>query len=100
MSDNKQQDEQREEKQAVTAVSVKMPEFWTDAPVRWFNRLESQFRLANISRSSTKFDHTLSYLPKMVAMSVANVMDTMGPTAQDSYDRLTAALTQGFTKFR
>jgi hypothetical protein len=52
MSDNEQQDEQRQEqreqKHAVAAVSVKMPEFWTDCPARWFNRLESQFRLCNV----------------------------------------------------
>jgi hypothetical protein len=38
MSKNKQQDKQRQErredKHAVAAILVKMPEIWTDAPVR------------------------------------------------------------------
>ncbi len=77
-----------------------MPEFWTDCPSRWFNRLESQFRLANVTRSSTKFDHTVAYLPVHVSMSVAHILDTVDPAAADSYDRLKAALCKGFTRSR
>ena len=104
MSDNEQQDErrqeQREDKHAIAAVSVKMPEFWTDCPVRWFNRLESQFCLTNISRSSTKFDRTVAYLPVQVSMSVAHILDNVDPAAADSFDRLKAALCKGFTRSR
>lgn len=100
MSDNEQQDEQREQKHAVAAVSVKMPEFWTECPARWFNRLESQFRLANVTRSSTKFDHTVAYLPVQVSMSVAHILDNVDPAAADSYERLKTALCKGFTKSR
>ncbi len=77
-----------------------MPEFWTDCPARWFNRLESQFCLANITRSSTKFDHTVAYLPVQVSMSVAHILDNVDPAAPDSYDRLKAALCKGFTRLR
>ena len=77
-----------------------MPEFWTDCPVRWFNRLESQFRRANITRRFTKFDHTVAYLPVQVTMSVANILDTVDPAAADSYERLKAAFCQGFTRSR
>lgn len=72
-----------------------MPEFWTNAPERWFNRLESQFPLANITRSSTKFNHIVAYLPLKVAMSVANLMDAVDPGAADSSEKLKAALIQG-----
>jgi hypothetical protein len=103
MADNEQPAEQPaalDDRQHVAAVSVKMPEFWTDCPSRWFNRLESQFRLANVTRSSTKFDHTVAYLPVHVSMSVAHILDNVDPTAADSYDRLKAALCKGFTRSR
>ena len=77
-----------------------MPEFWTDCPARWFNRLESQFQLANVTRSSTKFDHTVAYLPVHVSMSVAHILDNVDPAAADSYDSLKAALCKGFTRSR
>ena len=77
-----------------------MPKFLTDAPVRWFNRLESQFPLANITRIFRKFDHTVAYLPVKVAMSVANIMDNLDPPTADSYEKLKAALTQGFKRSR
>jgi len=101
MSDNKQQDEwrqERREEKTIVAVSVKMPEFWTNCPVRWFNRLESQFRLANITRSSTKLDNTVPYLPVQVSMFMAHILDNVDPAAADSYEKLKAALCKGFTK--
>ena len=103
MADNEQPADQpaaHNERQHVAAVSVKMPEFWTDCPSRGFNRLESQFRLANVTRSSTKFDHTVAYLPVHVSMSVAHILDNVDPAAADSYDRLKAALCKGFTRSR
>jgi hypothetical protein len=101
MSDNEQQDKQRQERReekTIAAVSLKMPEFWTDCPVRWFNSLESQFRLANITKNSTKFDHTVAYLPVQVSMSVANILDNVDPATADSYEKLKAALCKGFTR--
>ena len=74
-----------------------MPEFWTDGPVHLFNWLKS---LANITRSSTKLDNTVAYLPVHVSMSVAHILDTVDPVANDSYERLKAALCQGLTRSR
>jgi hypothetical protein len=91
---------ERETSAAVTHVAVRMPEFWVDNPVRWFGRIESQFRLAKITSSSTMFDHTLSYLPERVCSSISHILDDINPSAADSYDRLKAALTKRYTKSR
>ena len=42
----------------------------------------------------------MAYLPVQVTMSVANILDTVDPAAADSYERLKAALCQGFTRSR
>jgi hypothetical protein len=86
---------ERETSAVVTQVAVRMSEFWVDNPVRWFGRIESQFRLAKITSSSTKFDHTPSYLPERMCSSISHIPDDIDPSAADSYDRLKAALTKG-----
>jgi hypothetical protein len=47
----------------VTHVSFKIPDFWPHEPNTWFRKMESKFRICNITQSSTKFDHLLSALP-------------------------------------
>ena len=51
---------------AVTAVPLKLPEFWTSDPAMWFARVEAQFRRAQISVQMTKFDAVIEKLPQDV----------------------------------
>jgi hypothetical protein len=52
-----------EGEQHVTHVAFKIPDFWPHDPNTWFLKMESKFRICNITQSSTKFDHLLSALP-------------------------------------
>ena len=45
---------------AIHAVSLKLPEFWTDDPEVWFVRVEAQFRSTAITLGSTKFDYVVT----------------------------------------
>ncbi|KAF2351062.1 hypothetical protein FHG87_018184, partial [Trinorchestia longiramus] len=49
-----------------SAVSIKPPVFNNALLARWFTILDSQFALANITVSSTKFHHAFSSLPMKV----------------------------------
>jgi len=50
----------------ISHVAVKPPPFYTKSPSTWFKQMESQFHLAKISASSTKFHHVLSCLPENI----------------------------------
>ena len=56
------EDEQNQNVQS-SAVAVKAPKFDEAAANRWFQILESQFVLANITVDSTKFHIAFSNLP-------------------------------------
>jgi len=51
-------------------VSVKAPEFYIKSPEAWFRRMDSQFVLAHISSSKTKFHHIMAALPEDIAMNL------------------------------
>ncbi len=38
-----------------SAVSIKLPQFWTDKPDMWFYQVEAQFRICIIVAEDTKF---------------------------------------------
>ncbi|QQP40337.1 Uncharacterized protein FKW44_014343 [Caligus rogercresseyi] len=42
---------------AVNKVSVQVPPFWSNDPDLWFAKVEAQFATANVTASSTKFNH-------------------------------------------
>ena len=52
------------------AVSVKPAAFYKQSPNVWFKKMESQFALANITKSETKYHHILASLPEDVAMNI------------------------------
>ena len=43
--------------QGINAVSLKLPDFWTDKPEVWFARVEAKFGTKNIRRGSTSHPH-------------------------------------------
>jgi hypothetical protein len=53
---------------SVSAVAVKLPEFWTSDPIMWFWQAEACFRRSNITTSSTMYDHVLMKLPEAVVI--------------------------------
>jgi len=60
---------------SVNQVAMKLPLFWVDNPLRWFQQAEAQFRVKNITRSTTKFDHVLARLPSDATVSIGDVID-------------------------
>jgi hypothetical protein len=85
---------------AVSAVAVKLPEFWTSDPVMWFRQAEACFRRSNITTSSTMYDHVLMKLPEAVVISVRSLINEIQPGANDAYERLKERLTDSYAKTR
>ena len=76
---------------AVRAVSLKLPEFWTDKPEVWFARVESQFGTKAITVDKTKFDYVVSSLDTTTAGEVEAIL-TDPPAGNNKYNSLKAAL--------
>jgi hypothetical protein len=85
---------------AVSAVTVKLPVFWTSYPVMWFRQAEECFRRSNISTSSTMFDHVLMKLQEAVVVSVRSLINEIQPGDNNAYKRLKERLTNSYAKTR
>ena len=82
--------------QGINAVSLKLPDFWTDKPEVWFARVEAQFGTKNINQDQTKFDYVVSSLDNTTAGEVQAILTD--PPAADKYNALKAALLAAFGK--
>ena len=82
--------------QVVSAVAVKIPEFWPERPVTWFAYAEAQFTLQKITVQATKYAYIISALPRDVIVHVLDEVEA--PAGDDPYDRIKAALIERFTK--
>lgn len=78
----------------VSAVSVKLPPFWTRSPRIWFTKVECQFTLQGISNESTKFAYVMSVLNEEVAEKVMDVIENPGDTP---YTNLKNSLIEQYT---
>jgi len=83
---------------AVNVVGVKLPDFWTADPGRWFKQVEAVFRRSNVTVSSTKYDHVLMKLPPEVVASIGNLIDSIEPTDTDGYERIKERLVDSYSK--
>ncbi len=72
-------------------VAFKIHDFWPHDPTSWFRKMESKFRICNITQSSTKYNHLLSALPTEVC---SNIND------RDVYKQLKGLLMSRYTKDR
>jgi len=54
----------------ISHVSIKMPMFYKKSPSTWFKQIESQFVLAGIKSSQTKYHHALAALPEEIACNI------------------------------
>lgn len=75
------------------AVAVKPPPFDETSVSRWFSIIESQFVLAGITRSATKFHHILANLPVRV---INQLSDSVVSSAD--YDQLQKSLVSLFAR--
>ena len=59
---------------AVSAVSVKLPEFWPEDLEVWFIRVETQLRSKSVTQDQTKFDYVVASLDNSTAAEVKAVL--------------------------
>ena len=64
------------EQVALSRVSVKLPEFDESSSQGWFDIVEAQFVLANITAERTKFFHALSGLPAQLVTRLPQAIKT------------------------
>jgi hypothetical protein len=86
--------------QHVAHVAFRIPDFWPHDPNTWFRKIESKFRICNITQSSTKYDHLLSALPTEVCSNINDSLEGIDENAEDAYEQLKALLVSRYTKDR
>lgn len=80
----------------VNAVSIKLPEFWTDDPELWFARVEAQFATRGIKDQDTQFNYIAAALDNASAGEVKSIL--LRPPTVDKYKKLKSALINTFAK--
>jgi hypothetical protein len=89
-----------EREQHVAHVAFRVLDFWPHDPTTWFCKIESKFRICNITQSSTKYDHLLSALPTEVCSNINDSLEVINENAADAYKQLKALLVSRYTKDR
>ena len=84
-----------ESKSIVGAVSIKLPPFWTDDPVAWFQAIEAQFNLRAITSEDTKYWHVLGSIDKDVHKKLKGDLTRISNSAT-KYTELKTKLTEEF----
>ena len=82
--------------QQVSAVSLKLPEFWINSPEVWFARVEAQFGTKNITEDQTKYDYTVSALDFRTAEEIQGLL--INPPDKNKYTAIKEALIKAFGK--
>ncbi|QQP54640.1 Uncharacterized protein FKW44_007533, partial [Caligus rogercresseyi] len=75
---------------AVNKVSVQVPPFWSKDPDLWFAKVEAQFATANMTASSTKFNHILKSLDQDTVREIREVV--RNPRRGHEYEDIKAEL--------
>ena len=65
---------------SISAVSIKLPEFWPEDPKMWFLRVEAQLRSRAVMHDQTKFDYVVAALDNVTAAEVKSVL--VNPSAE------------------
>ncbi|XP_059096799.1 uncharacterized protein LOC131891290 [Tigriopus californicus] len=81
--------------QAVQAVSLKLPQFWSQQPRVWFTQTEAQFGLRGITSDDTKFNHVVAALDQDTALRVLDLLEN--PPDGGRYTALKTRLLDTFT---
>ena len=78
------------EQPCLSAVSIKLPAFWSSDPQLWFGQVQAQFSTRGITNQKTMFDHVIALLSPEFAAEVCDLILT--PPAETPYDVLKAQL--------
>lgn len=91
--DNQDSTRSRETGEAVSALTVRLPQYWESRPTTWFLQAEAQFQLARITSQETKFLHVVGALTPTAVEEISDILASFNhnrPAAP--YDQLKAAL--------
>ena len=83
-------------KASISAVSIKLPEFWPEDPEIWFIRIEAQLRSRAVTHDQTKFDYAVAALDNVTAAEVKSVL--VNPPAENKYSRTSTYEINSFRK--
>ncbi|GFW97522.1 peptidase A2 domain-containing protein [Trichonephila clavipes] len=73
----------------ISAVSIKIPPFWTDRPEIWFYQVEAQFQISRISLEETKFHYLVLQLEPKYVKKIWDIVNSKSDTKYtDSKNRL------------
>lgn len=75
----------------LTAVSMKLPTFWTDSPEVWFLQAEAEVENKRINLSRTRFTHCVGTRPQDVA---CRLLELVGAPPAEPYEALRKPLIQ------
>lgn len=78
----------------VKAVSLKLPQFWSEEPQVWFVQAEAQFALRNIIADDTKYFYVVSALDQSTARRVIDLLRS--PPSTNKYQELKNRLLDTF----
>lgn len=93
---NADQQQQQQPQHSVAAVTVKIPEFWSEDAELWFSRIESVFRRASIRSPLTKFDYVMEKLPNEVLVTIRDVVRSVTEQTEDPYSLIKERLLSSF----
>ena len=79
-----------EDKDALAAVSIKLPPYWPNDPFIWFAQVEAQFTTRGITTQETKFAYIIAALTPDIAQEVRDLL--LAPPSTTPYDTLKAEL--------
>lgn len=79
----------------IAALTVKLPQFWTNCPEAWFLHAEMQFGTRGIVSDTTKFEYVVTALPQEIIMSVLDVVQN--PPLEERYIKLKKTLIERHT---
>ena len=78
----------------VAAISLKLPNFWSEQPLVWFTQAEAQFAIRNITSDDTKYYYVVAALDQATAKRVIDLLQH--PPSTKKYDTLRIRLTDTF----
>lgn len=71
---------------AVSAVNIKLPEFWPADPMIWFAQAEAQFENRSIRSQVTRFNYVVAAFRPKIATEVCDLI--LKRPDQKPYDKL------------
>ena len=74
------------EETPISAISLKLANFWPKSPAVWFAQAEGQFAIRNITVDTTKYSYVLSSLDQATAQRIQDLL--VNPPAHGKYEAI------------